>query len=137
MDEAGVANRAAQLPPEVIAPGFRPEFAAVKFGIARVGAVAVPINFLNRRDELGYVLEQSDAVLLITMDRFRNLDYLLKVNQKIASSAEHHYTTYLKKIFEDMINVYRLYTVFIQQQHKMDKTVKQMRQARRDILKLI
>jgi hypothetical protein len=43
----------------------------------------------------------------------------------------------LKKIFEDMINVYRLYTVFIQQQHKMDKTVKQMRQARRDILKLI
>lgn len=53
-----------------------PEFVAVKFGIARAGAVAVPINFLNRRDELGYVLEQSDAVLLITMDRFRNLDYL-------------------------------------------------------------
>ena len=53
-----------------------PEFVAVKFGIARAGAVAVPINFLNRRDELGYVLEQSDAVLLLTMDRFRNLDYL-------------------------------------------------------------
>jgi len=53
-----------------------PEFVAVKVGIARAGAVAVPINFLNRRDELGYVLEQSDAVLLLTMDRFRNLDYL-------------------------------------------------------------
>ena len=53
-----------------------PEFVAVKYGIARAGAVAVPINFLNRRDELGYVLEQSDAVLLLTMDRFRNLDYL-------------------------------------------------------------
>ena len=39
-----------------------PEFVAVKFGIARAGAVAVPINFLNRRDELGYVLHQSDAV---------------------------------------------------------------------------
>jgi len=52
-----------------------PEFVAVKFGIARAGAVAVPINFLNRRDELGYVLRQSDAVLLVTMDRFRNLDY--------------------------------------------------------------
>lgn len=52
------------------------EFVAVKFAIARVGAVAVPINFLNRRDELGYVLQQSDAVLLITMDRFRDLDYL-------------------------------------------------------------
>jgi len=53
-----------------------PEFVAVKFAIARAGAVAVPINFLNRRDELGYVLKQSDAVLLITMDRFRGLEYL-------------------------------------------------------------
>jgi fatty-acyl-CoA synthase len=53
-----------------------PEFVAVKFAIARVGAVAVPINFLNRRDELGYVLRQSDAVLLVTMDSFRGLDYL-------------------------------------------------------------
>jgi fatty-acyl-CoA synthase len=52
-----------------------PEFVAVKFGIARAGAVAVPINFLNRRDELGYVIKQSDIVLLVTMDRFRDLDY--------------------------------------------------------------
>lgn len=34
MDEAGVANRAAQLPPEVISPGFKPEFAAVGWGAA-------------------------------------------------------------------------------------------------------
>ena len=34
MDAAGVANRAAQLPPEVIRPGFRPEFEAVRFGAA-------------------------------------------------------------------------------------------------------
>ena len=53
-----------------------PEFVAVKFGIARAGAVAVPINYLNRRDELAYVLRQSDTVLLVTMDRFRNLEYL-------------------------------------------------------------
>ncbi len=53
-----------------------PEFVALKFAIARVGAVAVPINFLNRTAELGYVLGQSDASLLITMDRFRDLDYL-------------------------------------------------------------
>lgn len=56
--------------------GNQPEFVACKFAIARAGAVAVPINFLNRRDELGYVLRQSDAVLLITMDHFRGLDYL-------------------------------------------------------------
>ncbi len=53
-----------------------PEFVAIKFGIARAGAVAVPINFLNRQDELGYVLGQSDAVFLFAMDRFRDLDYL-------------------------------------------------------------
>lgn len=52
------------------------EFVAIKFAISRAGAVAVPINFLNRRDELGYVLKQSDAVLLITMDQFRGLNYL-------------------------------------------------------------
>jgi allantoin racemase len=34
MDAAGVANRAAQLPPERIAPGFQPEFVAVGWGAA-------------------------------------------------------------------------------------------------------
>jgi allantoin racemase len=34
MDEAGVANRAGQLPPELVSSGFRPEFAAVKWGAA-------------------------------------------------------------------------------------------------------
>lgn len=58
-----------------------PEFVALKFAIARCGAVCVPINFLNRRDELGYVLGQSDAVLLITMDRFRDLDYLRALDE--------------------------------------------------------
>ena len=58
-----------------------PEFIAAKFAIARAGAVCVPINFLNRRDELGYVLKQSDAALLITMDRFRNLDYLQALDE--------------------------------------------------------
>lgn len=53
-----------------------PEFLAMKFAIARAGAVCIPINFLNRRDELGYVLRQSDTVVLATMDRFRTLDYL-------------------------------------------------------------
>ncbi len=53
-----------------------PHFVAAKLAIARAGAVCVPINFLNRRDELGYLLKQSDQVLLITMDSFRGLDYL-------------------------------------------------------------
>ncbi len=64
------------------------EFVAVKFAISRAGAVAVPINFLNRRDELGYVLRQSDAVLLVTMDRFRNLDYLQFLDELVPSWAQ-------------------------------------------------
>lgn len=53
-----------------------PDFVALTFAIARAGATAVPVNFLNRRDELGYVLRQSGAVVLVTMDAFRDLDYL-------------------------------------------------------------
>lgn len=64
-----------------------PEFVALKFGISRAGAVAVPINFLNRRDELAYVLRQSDAALLVTMDRFRDLDYLSMLDE-LASGWE-------------------------------------------------
>lgn len=52
-----------------------PEFIAAKFAISYAGAVAVPINFLLRERELGYVLRQSDVVSLLTMSRFRDLDY--------------------------------------------------------------
>ncbi len=53
-----------------------PELIALEFAIARAGAVAVPINFLLRRDELAYVIAQSDAAVLVTMDSFRDLDYM-------------------------------------------------------------
>jgi len=58
-----------------------PEFVAVTYAVARAGATCVPVNFLNRRDELGYVLRQSDAVVLVTMDRFRDLDYLAMLDE--------------------------------------------------------
>jgi fatty-acyl-CoA synthase len=58
-----------------------PEFVALKFAVARAGAVAVPINFLLRANELGYVLRQSDAALLVCMARFRDLDYLAMLDQ--------------------------------------------------------
>lgn len=60
-----------------------PAFIAVKLAIARAGAVAVPINFLLRRQELTYVLEQSDTTLLVTMDRLRDRDYLADLDQII------------------------------------------------------
>ena len=58
-----------------------PEFVALKYAVSRVGAVAVPINMLNRRDELSYLLGQSDAVLLVTMDCFRGNDYLAALDE--------------------------------------------------------
>jgi fatty-acyl-CoA synthase len=53
-----------------------PEFVAVKYAVARAGAVAVPVNFALRYQELGYILEQSDSKLLIIMDRLRDRNYL-------------------------------------------------------------
>ena len=52
------------------------EFVPVKFAISRAGAVAIPFNYLYRRDELGYVLAQSQCNVLITMTGFMGLDYL-------------------------------------------------------------
>ena len=53
-----------------------PEFVIAKYAISMAGAIAVPINILNRRDELQYVLEQSGTSALISMDQFRGNDYL-------------------------------------------------------------
>jgi len=58
-----------------------PAFVAAKFAIARAGAVTIPVNFLLRGAELAYVLQQSDAVHLITMDRFRDHDYLADLDR--------------------------------------------------------
>ncbi|KAA9165999.1 AMP-binding protein [Amycolatopsis acidicola] len=53
-----------------------PEFAPVKFAVAKTGAVAIPFNYLYRAEELAYVLEQSECSVLITMTGFGDLDYL-------------------------------------------------------------
>ncbi|AII10951.1 class I adenylate-forming enzyme family protein [Rhodococcus opacus] len=52
------------------------EFVPIKFAVARAGAVAVPMNFLNREEELKYILRQSECRVLITMTGFAGLDYL-------------------------------------------------------------
>src|SRR6202045_1594366 len=53
-----------------------PEYVAIKYAIARVGAVAVPVNYALRRQDLSYILEQSDSTGLITMDHLRDRNYL-------------------------------------------------------------
>ncbi len=58
-----------------------PEYTPLKLAIARAGAVAVPLNYLYRTQELGYVLRQSESRFLITMSSFRDLDYLAMLDQ--------------------------------------------------------
>jgi fatty-acyl-CoA synthase len=52
-----------------------PEFVTVKFAIARVGAIAVPFNYLYRQHELRYVLADSGCRVVVTMTGFLGLDY--------------------------------------------------------------
>ena len=83
-----IAEWADRLAAGIAALGIRPgdhvgvlmanylEFVPIKFAIAKAGAVAVPMNFLYRADELAYVLAQAECRLLITMTGFAGLDYL-------------------------------------------------------------
>lgn len=68
--------------------GNYPEFVALKFAIARMGAVAVPINYLLRAREIEYIVLQSDAVMLITMDGFLDRDYLADLDELVPGWAQ-------------------------------------------------
>lgn len=84
---------ASELADGLVALGVRPgdhvgivmanylEFVPVKFAIAKAGAVAVPMNFLYRAEELAYVVGQSECRVLITMTGFAGLDYLAMLDQ--------------------------------------------------------
>lgn len=52
-----------------------PEFVTVKFAVARLGAVAVPFNYLYRVRELEFVLADSGCRVLVSMTSFGDLDY--------------------------------------------------------------
>lgn len=48
-------------------------FVAALFGIAAAGAVAVPVNYRVREDELTYLLQDSGAAAVLTQPRYRGL----------------------------------------------------------------
>ncbi len=47
-------------------------FAALRFALARTGAVLVPINFMLNTEEVAYILRHSDSQLLCTDAEFAN-----------------------------------------------------------------
>ncbi|GIW90299.1 MAG: AMP-binding protein [Pirellulaceae bacterium] len=52
-----------------------PEWVVTQLATARIGAVLVTVNPAYRPYELQYVLEQSDAVALLLVERFKTSDY--------------------------------------------------------------
>jgi fatty-acyl-CoA synthase len=54
----------------------RPEYAAIKIAIARIGAVAVPLNYSYRRDEIRVRVKQARASVLISIDASPATDFL-------------------------------------------------------------
>ena len=57
------------------------EAVALRFAIARAAAVAVPVNVLLQAEELDYVLGQSRAAALVTMETFRGIDALASLDR--------------------------------------------------------
>src|SRR6201992_2457905 len=61
----------------------RPEFVAVKLAVARLGAVAAPVNFSYRADELAVVLNSSQASVLISIDAAIGVDRLAVLDELV------------------------------------------------------
>jgi fatty-acyl-CoA synthase len=53
-----------------------PEFIPLVMAVWRLGAAAIPVNFLFKAQELAYVVGQSRCRVVVTMDAFRGLDYV-------------------------------------------------------------
>ncbi len=60
------------------------EFVTVKFAIARLGAIAVPFNYLYGQDELRYVLADSGCRVVVAMPRFGDVDYRAMFDEILA-----------------------------------------------------
>src|SRR5206468_7166997 len=59
----------------------RTEWLLVDFAVQLLGATLVAISTWSRPRELEYVLDHADASTLVTIDRFRDHDYLGTLEQ--------------------------------------------------------
>ncbi|WP_342363944.1 class I adenylate-forming enzyme family protein [Terrarubrum flagellatum] len=64
------------------------EFAEAFFGVALIGAVAVPVNARYRSHELGYLTKNADLVALITTTRVaEKVDFVERLNEAFPDLA--------------------------------------------------
>ncbi|MBS0264490.1 MAG: AMP-binding protein [Planctomycetes bacterium] len=64
-----------------------PQWVLLQFATARIGAVMVTVNPAYRSHELAYVIKQSDAVALFTIDKFKASDYFAMLQEAIPELA--------------------------------------------------
>jgi acyl-CoA synthetase (AMP-forming)/AMP-acid ligase II len=58
-----------------------PGWVVAWLAVARIGAVAVPLNTFYKARELGYVLRHADVHTLLTVPHFLNNDYLARLEE--------------------------------------------------------
>jgi len=58
-----------------------PQWVVLQFAAARIGAVLVTVNPAYRPAELKYVLQQSDAVALFLVEKFKTSDYFAMLGE--------------------------------------------------------
>jgi fatty-acyl-CoA synthase len=67
----------------------RPEWITVALGCALIGAPVVALSTWSRRAEIEYVLDHSQAVALVTLDRFLGADYQAILTEIVPEVAPH------------------------------------------------
>ena len=65
-----------------------PEWVLLQYATAKIGAVLVNVNPAYRTHELGYVLRQSGARVLVTAESFKTSDYVAMVEEVRAECPE-------------------------------------------------
>ncbi|MBO0719602.1 MAG: AMP-binding protein [Blastocatellia bacterium] len=70
-----------------------PEWVVLQFALAKIGAVLVTVNTSLRAGEIDYLLRQSEASTLITIEGFKDLAYI-DVLRAVGAIGE---TSYLKR----------------------------------------
>jgi fatty-acyl-CoA synthase len=58
-----------------------PEWVVLQFALAKIGAILVTANTALRARDIDYLLRQSEAATILTIEGFRDVDYLAALNE--------------------------------------------------------
>lgn len=65
-----------------------PQWVACWMACARIGAILVPLNTRFKSEEVAYILQQSEARVLIAMDRYWDIGYLDMIHGLVPELAQ-------------------------------------------------